>query len=62
MNSIEIWKLTFEAPVAINNNFAEGQLTKIQQAIVKAINENSDHNLLLGDALLHIEGKKVLDE
>ncbi len=62
MNSIEIWKLTFEAPVAINNKFAEGQLTKIQQAIVKAINENSDHNLLLGDALLHIEGKKVLDE
>ena len=62
MNSIEIWKLTFTAPVAINHEFADGQITKIHQAIVKAINENSDHKLLLGEAFLHIEGTKELDE
>ncbi len=49
MKSIEIWKLVFEADAAINANFSSKQIKAIHLAINKAINENSDHHLVLGE-------------
>jgi hypothetical protein len=39
----------FEADAAINANFSSQQIKAIHLAINKAINENSDHHLVLGE-------------
>ena len=54
MNDIEIWELRIKANAAINHLFSDEEKIAIQEAVVKAINENSNHRLLLGEVTLEV--------
>ena len=52
---IEIWELKFSADVAVNHQLNKEHIKAIQYAMIKAINENAEHNLLVGETRMTIE-------
>jgi hypothetical protein len=58
MTNIEVWELKFTAEAAVNHQLTSDHVKTIQLAIIKAINENADHNLLVGTTRMTIEPKE----
>jgi len=55
MKNIELWQLKFTADVAVNHQLNSDHVKAVQLAIIKAINENSDNNLVIGTTRMTIE-------
>ena len=58
MSNIEVWELKFTAEAAVNHQLTSEHIKNIQLAIIKTIEENADHSLLIGTTRMTIEPKE----